>query len=269
MPGWHTIIRGLAPQAGGFRRRPNKPSSVGLSAWLIVVVGRLPCVLQVVAATCSSVSYPNTCQTCNPGSDPVASHAQYITNKPRAVAAIASRFNRVEPSHGQEAFASASTASPQLACRLAAPPGHESGLTPDTNGHEKLGVSTRGSGVRSWRAELFSFPVPHSCSLRSRRIRVPRRRHSCRGHQTQTEGRGGTETTCEGRLGEWVSCVWGGEWRSWQAAFKQRRLRAVSRGQAARLMRRVSWSRVSANLSAHMEQYMWNRSDADMPSFHA
>ena len=128
----------------------------------------------------------------------------------RAVAAIASRFNRVEPSHGQEAFASASTASPQLACRLAAPPGHESGPTPDTNRHEKLGVSTQGSGARSWRAELFSFPVPHSCSLRGRRIRVPRRRHSCRGHQTQTEGRGGTETTCEGRLGEWVSCVWGG-----------------------------------------------------------
>ena len=204
-------------------------------------------------------------------------------HEPRAVAAIASRFNRVEPSHGQEAFASASTASPQLACRLAAAPGHESGLTPDTNRHEKLGVSTQGSGVRSWREELFSFPVPHSCSLRGRRIRVrrniPRAKraapavargvpHSCRGHQTQTEGRGGTETTCEGRLGEWVSCVWG-EWRSWQAAFKQRRLRAVSRGQAARLMRRVSWSRVSANLSAHMEQYMWNRSDADMPSFHA
>ena len=69
-------------------------------------------------------------------------------------------------------------------------------------------------------------------------------RHSCRGHQTQTEGRGGTETTCEGRLGERVSCEWG-EWRSWQAAFKQRRLRAVLRGQAARLMRRVSWSRVA------------------------
>ena len=175
-------------------------------------------------------------------------------HEPRAVAAIASRFNRVEPSHGQEAFASASTASPQLACRLAAPPGHESGLTPDTNRHEKLGVSTRGSGVRSWREELFSFPVPHSCSLRGRRIRVRRRPHSCRGHQTQTEGRGGTETTCEGRLGEWVSCVWG-EWRSWQAAFKQRRLRAVSRGQAARLMRRVSWSRVSAN---RICRHIWN-----------
>ena len=124
---------------------------------------------------------------------------------------------------------------------------------------EKLGVSTQGSGVRSWREELFSFPVPHSCSLRSRRVRVPRNiprakraapavargvRHSCRGHQTQTEGRGGTETTCEGRLGERVSCEWG-EWKSWQAAFKQRRLRAVLRGQAARLMRRVSWSRVA------------------------
>ena len=69
-------------------------------------------------------------------------------------------------------------------------------------------------------------------------------RHSCRGHQTQTEGRGGTETMCEGRLGERVSCEWG-EWRSWQAAFKQRRLRAVLRGQAARLMRRVSWSRIA------------------------
>ena len=113
-----------------------------------------------------------------------------------------------------------------------------------------------GSGFR----EAMGFVIPFV------KIRVPRRRHSCRGHQTQTEGRGGTETTCEGRLSEWVSCVWG-EWRSWQAAFKQRRLRAVSRGQAARLMRRVSWSRVSANLPAHMEPYMWNRYDADMPSF--
>ena len=81
MPGWHTIIRGLAPQAGGFRRRPNKNSSVGLSAWLIVVVERLPCVLQVVACHLQSVSYLNTCQAFNPGSEPVASHEQYITNK--------------------------------------------------------------------------------------------------------------------------------------------------------------------------------------------
>ncbi|MCR5752983.1 MAG: hypothetical protein K6G91_13595, partial [Kiritimatiellae bacterium] len=28
-----------------------------------------------------SVSYLNTCQACNPGSEPVASHEQYITNK--------------------------------------------------------------------------------------------------------------------------------------------------------------------------------------------
>ena len=102
-----------------------------------------------------------------------------------------------------------------------------------------------GSGFR----EAMGFVIPFV------KIRVPRRRHSCRGHQTQTEGRGGTETTCEGRLGDWVSCEWG-EWRSWQVAFKQRRLRAVSRGQGARLMRRVSWSRVSANLPAHMEQYI-------------
>ena len=103
MPGWHTIIRGLAPQAGGFRRRPNKPSSVGLSAWLIVVVGRLPCVLQVVAATCSSVSYPNTCQTCNPGSDPVASHAQYITNKPRRIRRAASLPEKAQIRSGLKA----------------------------------------------------------------------------------------------------------------------------------------------------------------------
>ena len=81
MPGWHTIIRGLAPQAGGFRRRPNKNSSVGLSAWLIVCLGRLPCALQVVACHLQSVSYLNTCQACNPGSESVASHEQYITNK--------------------------------------------------------------------------------------------------------------------------------------------------------------------------------------------
>ena len=81
VPGWHTIIRGLAPQAGGFRRRPNKNSSVGLSAWLIVVLGRLPCALQVVACHLQSVSYLNTCQAFNPGSEPVASHEQYITNK--------------------------------------------------------------------------------------------------------------------------------------------------------------------------------------------
>ena len=30
LPGWHTIIRGLAPQAGGFRRRSNKSTSVAL-----------------------------------------------------------------------------------------------------------------------------------------------------------------------------------------------------------------------------------------------
>ena len=230
-------------------------------------------------------------------------------HEPRAVAAIASRFNRVEPSHGQEAFASASTASPQLACRLAATPGHESGLTPDTNRHEKLGVSTQGSGARSWGAELFSFPVPHSCSLRGRRIRVrrniPRAKraapaiargvpHSCRGHQTQTEGRGGTETTCEGRLSELVSCVWGGveELASGlQATAATRRLTRPSRASDAprfvvarhspvakrsgcptnevRSLAKQGRKRPSANLSAHMEQYMWNRSDADMPSFHA
>ena len=54
---------------------------MGLSAWLIVVDGRLPCALQVVACHLQSVSYLNTCQAFNPGSEPVASHAQYITNK--------------------------------------------------------------------------------------------------------------------------------------------------------------------------------------------
>ena len=105
MPGWHTIIRGLAPQAGGFRRRSNRIASVGLSAWLIVVNERLPCVLQVVAATCSSVSYLNTCQTCNPGSDPVASHAQYITNRIHRIA-----FGGTESGWGKDVF---ETSSPQ------------------------------------------------------------------------------------------------------------------------------------------------------------
>ena len=120
-------------------------------------------------------------------------------HEPRAVAAIASRFNRVEPSHGQEAFASASTASPQLACRLAATPGHESGLTPDTNRHEKLGVSTQGAGARSWRAELFSFPVPHSCSLRGRRIRG-RASFACREAIRLPDER--SEEPCEARSQE-------------------------------------------------------------------
>ena len=46
-----------------------------------------------------------------------------------------------------------------------------------------------GSGFR----DAMGFVIPFV------KIRVPRRRHSCRGHQTQTEGREGAETHGEGR----------------------------------------------------------------------
>ena len=46
----HSSIRGLSPQAGGFRRRSNTTPSVGLSAWLKGVPERLPCVQQVVTS---------------------------------------------------------------------------------------------------------------------------------------------------------------------------------------------------------------------------
>ena len=42
-----TSIRGLSPQAGGFRRRPNRPSSVGRGSRRSLThrpLGRLPCV---------------------------------------------------------------------------------------------------------------------------------------------------------------------------------------------------------------------------------
>ena len=71
----------LSPSRQDTKTRLRRDTSVGLSAWLIVSLGRLPCALQVVACHLQSVSYLNTCQACNPGSEPVASHEQYITNK--------------------------------------------------------------------------------------------------------------------------------------------------------------------------------------------
>ena len=72
----------------------------------------------------------------------------------------------------------------------------------------------------------------------------------------------------EGRWGKWVSC----EWRSGGvgkrpssgdgARHRQSRLRDSPPGQG-------SWSRVSANLLAHMEPYMWDRGDADTTRFRA
>ncbi len=49
-----TSIRGLSPQAGGFRRRPNRPSSVGCGSRCSLThcpQGRLPCVTASVYQT--------------------------------------------------------------------------------------------------------------------------------------------------------------------------------------------------------------------------
>ncbi len=46
---------------------------------------------------------------------------------------------------------------------------------------------------------IVSLVSKISCSLRSRRFRVPRRRFSCRGHLTRTEGRDGASPPREGR----------------------------------------------------------------------
>ena len=166
---------------------------------------------------------------------------RYARPRIRADAAIASRFNRVEPSHGQEAFASASTASPQLACRLAAPPGHESGLTPDTNGHEKLGVSTQGSGVGERNCFLFPFPIRVACEAGvfvcgEGRIRDLAGGESPKGWLWRSPSR-------EGRWGKWVSCEWvsGGVGKRPSSGdgtrHRQSRLRDSPPGQG-------SWSRV-------------------------
>ena len=74
-------------------------------------------------------------------------------------------------------------------------------------------------------------------------FRVPRRRHSCRGHLTRTEGRDDAATTGEGRSVRGAIEKKMGT----NATFKPRRRRDVSSGNAARQMSRVSWSRVSAN----------------------
>ena len=72
---------------------------------------------------------------------------------------------------------------------------------------------------------------------------MPRRRHSCRGHLTRTEGRDGAAATGEGRSVRGAIEKKMGT----NATFKPRRRRDVSSGNAARQMSRVSWSRVSAN----------------------
>ena len=66
--------------------------------------------------------------------------------------------------------------------RFAARATRSGDITPDTNLHEKLGVSTQGSGVRSLREELYSFPIPHLCSLRHRR-RVGRAKRTAKRPQ--------------------------------------------------------------------------------------
>ena len=82
LPGWHTIIRGLAPQAGGFRRRSNRGASV-------IVADRAHCSHRASPMRAASgyrppaVSYhtPVRVRLSTPNNDPVARNAQYITNR--------------------------------------------------------------------------------------------------------------------------------------------------------------------------------------------
>jgi hypothetical protein len=64
----HSSIRGLSPQAGGFRRRSITPASVNrVSGLAQVPIERLPCVQQVLTIHLLSISYSNTRQSFNPG----------------------------------------------------------------------------------------------------------------------------------------------------------------------------------------------------------
>ena len=73
-------IRGLSPQAGGFRRRSNTSTSVGLSAWLMQILERLPCAQQVVTSHLLFRIILQYVTDFNPELDPVVRNAQYITN---------------------------------------------------------------------------------------------------------------------------------------------------------------------------------------------
>ena len=81
LPGRHTIIRGLAPQAGGFRRRSNRQCGRDLSACPISAHERLPCVLQVVPPPAAPYHTSVRVRLSTPNNDPVARNAQYITNR--------------------------------------------------------------------------------------------------------------------------------------------------------------------------------------------
>ena len=82
LPGWHTIIRGLAPQAGGFRRRSNRGA-------IVIVADRAHCSHRASPMRAASgyrppaVSYhtPVRVRLSTPNNDPVARNAQYITNR--------------------------------------------------------------------------------------------------------------------------------------------------------------------------------------------
>ena len=88
------------------------------------------------------------------------------------------------------------------------------------------------------RRQLKQVDAQYSCSPKGR-IHVPRKRYSCRGHLTRTEGRDGAATAGEGRRDQAIHLKRGRR----PATFTPRRRRAVSCGFAARQMRRGSWSR--------------------------
>ena len=81
-----TSIRGLSPQAGGFRRRPNRPSSVGRSSRCRLThcpQGRLPCATaSVYQAPAVPYNTPIRGSLSTPDAIPRKRNAQYNTNRP-------------------------------------------------------------------------------------------------------------------------------------------------------------------------------------------
>ena len=90
----HSSIRGLSPQAGGFRRRSITPASVNrVSGLAQVPIERLPCVQQVLTIHLLSVSYSNTRQSFNPGYHSLFRGTRnIIPTLPRNVVAVGAKF---------------------------------------------------------------------------------------------------------------------------------------------------------------------------------
>lgn len=84
-----TSIRGLSPQAGGFRRRPNRPSSVGRGSRRSLThrpLGRLPCVTaSVYQAPAVPYHTPIRGSLSTPNITALSSGEQYNTKQTLAI----------------------------------------------------------------------------------------------------------------------------------------------------------------------------------------